>query len=175
MKKYVTDYLVHERQELSQLMNELQEQLRALPLVREQTSTAERLNGLTRAIAQNLHTHVEEEEQILYPVLEGRVKGIARTLQRMRDEHDSGEQTETAYRECLARLLKGECNRREVMQSGRRYLQWLRGHLLDETGRLFPMVERTLDPETQKEVRRAMQALSDEAAPLVPLSRAALA
>jgi hemerythrin-like domain-containing protein len=160
MTKCVTDYLVHEHQELSHLMNELQEQLGALPLTREPVNTAERLNGLTRAIAHNLHAHVVKEEQILYPALEDHVQGIAATLQRMRDEHDAGEKTENTYHQCLARLLKGERNRREVMQSGRQYIQWLRSHLLDENGRLFPMVERNLDLETQQEVRRAMEELS---------------
>jgi hemerythrin-like domain-containing protein len=175
MTKCVTDYLVHEHQELSHLMNELQEQLYALPLAREAASTGERLNGLTRAIAHNLHAHVVEEEQILYPALEGRLQGIAATLKRMRDEHQAGEKTENIYHQSLARLLKGERNRREVMQSGRQYIQWLRGHLLDENGRLFPMVERVLDLETQQEVRRAMEALNSASSSRIPdkLPRAA--
>jgi hemerythrin-like domain-containing protein len=49
-----------------------------------------------------------------------------------------------------------------VVQSGRSYIRWVRQHLLDENGRLFPMVERGLDPDTQREVRRAMEELSRE-------------
>jgi len=175
MTRCVTDYLVHEHQELSQLMNELQEQLCALPLAREAGSTAERLIGLTRAIAQNLHAHFMEEEQVLYPALEGHLHGIAATLKRMREEHHAGEKTENIYHQSLARLLKGERNRREVMQSGHQYIQWLRGHLLNEYGRLFPMVERGLDPETQEEVRRAMEALNSTSTARIPemLPRAA--
>jgi hypothetical protein len=33
---------------------------------------------------------------------------------------------------------------------------------LKENGRLFPLVERGLDPETQQKVRRAMEELSQE-------------
>jgi hemerythrin-like domain-containing protein len=160
MTNCVTDYLVHEHQELSHLMNELQEQLGALPLTRESVNIAERLNGISRAIARNVHDHVAKEEQILYPALEDHIQGIAATLKRMRDEHDAGEKTEDTFHQSLARLLKGERNRREVMQCGRQYIQWLRSHLLDENGRLFPMVERNLDLETQQELRRAMEALS---------------
>ena len=121
---------------------------------------AERLSGITRAIAQNVHSHVAKEEQILYPALEDHIQGIAATLERMRNEHDAGEKTENTFHQSLARLVKGERNRREVMQSGRQYIQWLRSHLLDENGRLFPMVERNLDLETQQELRRAMEAFS---------------
>ena len=64
-------------------------------------------------------------------------------------DHDAGEQTESTFRQSVARLIEGQRNRREVMQRGRKYIQWLRGHLLDEMGRLFPMIERGLDPETQ--------------------------
>jgi hemerythrin-like domain-containing protein len=38
----------------------------------------------------------------------------------------------------------------------------VRAHLLKENGRLFPLVDRGLDPETQQEVRRAMEELSQE-------------
>jgi hemerythrin-like domain-containing protein len=48
------------------------------------------------------------------------------------------------------------------MTSGRHYIQWLRGHLLEENGRLFPIVERGLDAQTQQQVRRAMEELSHE-------------
>jgi hemerythrin-like domain-containing protein len=49
-----------------------------------------------------------------------------------------------------------------VIKRGRNYVQWVRGHLLKENGRLFPLVERGLDPETQQKVRRAMEELSQE-------------
>jgi hemerythrin-like domain-containing protein len=162
MTRCITDYLVQEHQELSHLLNELQEQLRVLPLARDNRGTAERLSGLTRAVGEALRAHLVREEQILYPALEHHVQGIAATLDRMRHDHDAGEETEKAFLECLARLLKNGRNRPEVMQSGRQYIQWLRRHLLDENGRLFPMVERGLDPETQQEVRRAMEELSHE-------------
>jgi hemerythrin-like domain-containing protein len=147
MTRCITDYLVQEHQELSHL-------------AREPRSTAERLSRLTRAVGEALRAHLVREEQILYPALERHVQGIAGTLDRMRHDHDAGEETEKAYLGCLTRLLKGGRNRDEVMQSGRQYVQWLRRHLLDENGRLFPMVERGLDPETQQEVRRAMEELS---------------
>jgi hemerythrin-like domain-containing protein len=162
MTRCITDYLVQEHQELSHLLNELQEELRVLPLARDHRSTAERLSGLTRAVGEALRAHLMREEQILYPALESHVQGIAATLDRMRQEHDAGEEAEKAYLGCLARLLKGARNRTEVMQTGRQYVQWLRRHLLDENGRLFPMVQRGLDPETQQEVRRAMEDLSHE-------------
>ncbi len=162
MTRCITDYLVQEHQELSHLLNELQEQLRVLPLARDHRSMAERLSRLTRAVGEALRVHLVREEQILYPALKRHVQGIAATLDRMRHAHDAGEKTEKAFLECLARLLKGGRNRQEVMQSGRQYIQWLRRHLLDENGRLFPMVERGLDPETQQEVRRAMEELSQE-------------
>ena len=48
------------------------------------------------------------------------------------------------------------------MQSGRKYIIWLRHHLMEENGRLFPMVERGLDLATQQAVRRAMEELSQD-------------
>ncbi|HMD85186.1 MAG TPA: hemerythrin domain-containing protein [Terriglobia bacterium] len=162
MTRCVTDYLVQEHQELSLLLNELQEQLGVLRLARDRRKTAERLTGLRREISEALHSHVTEEEQILYPALEEHVQGIAFTLERMRHEHDAGEQTEKTFHQCLDRLVKGGGNPQEVMQSGRKYIFWLRHHLLDENGRLFPMVERGLDPETQQAARRAMEELSQE-------------
>jgi len=48
------------------------------------------------------------------------------------------------------------------MKRGRSYVQWVRAHLLKENGRLFPLVERGLDSETQQQVRHAMEELSQE-------------
>ena len=70
--------------------------------------------------------------------------------------------TEKTFHQSLDRLLQGAGNPHEVMQSGRKYIIWLRNHLLDENGRLFPMVERGLDPSTQQAVRRAMEEMSQE-------------
>jgi hemerythrin-like domain-containing protein len=162
MTRCVTDYLVQEHQELSLLLNELQEQLGVLRLARDRSKTTELLAGLWRKISESLHTHVVEEEQILYPALQEHVQGIAFTLDRMRHEHDVGEQTEKTFHQSLDSLLKGAGNPREVMQSGRKYIFWLRNHLLDENGRLFPMVERGLDLATQQAVRRALEELSQE-------------
>jgi hemerythrin-like domain-containing protein len=162
MTRYITDYLVQEHQELAHLLNELQEELRVLPLARNVNETVERLRKLTKNITTTLHAHLEEEEQILYPALEDHVKGVAGTLERMRHEHDTGEAAEKAFLQCVERMVANGRNREEVMKSGRCYIQWLRGHLLDENGRLFPMVERGLPADVQMEIRRAMEELSQE-------------
>jgi hemerythrin-like domain-containing protein len=162
MTRCVTDYLVQEHQELSLLLNELQEQLGILRLARDRRKTADRLTGLRRKIAEALHTHVLEEEQILYPALQEHVQGIAFTLDRMRNEHDAGEKAEKTFHQSLDRLLQGGTNPHEVMQNGQQYVIWLRHHLLDENGRLFPMVERGLDPSIQQAVRRALEEMSQE-------------
>jgi len=162
MTRCVTDYLVHEHQELSLLLNELQEQLGVLRLAQDRRKTAERLAGLRREIARATHAHVVEEEQILYPALHNHVQGIDFTLDRMRHEHDTGEQAEKAFHQSLDHLLQGGGNPREVMKRGREYIIWLRNHLLGENGRLFPMVERGLDPAIQRAVRRAMEEMSQE-------------
>ncbi len=162
MTRFVTDYLVQEHQELFLLLNKLQEQLGVLRLSKDRRRTAERLSGLGRKIAEALHTHLEEEEQILYPALQQHVQGIDFTLDRMRDEHDAGEKAEKTFHQNLDRMLQGSGDPQEVMQSGRYYIGWLRNHFMDENGRLFPMVERGLDPTTQQTVRRAMEALSQE-------------
>jgi len=162
MTRHVTDYLVHEHQELLLLLNKLQEQLGVLRLSRDRGRAAERLSGLGRKLAQALHTHLLEEEQILYPALQEQLQGIAFTLDRMRDEHDNGEQAEKSFRQSLDRLLEGKGNPQEVLQNGRQYILWLRNHCLDENGRLFPMVERGLDLPTQEAVRHAMEELSQE-------------
>jgi hemerythrin-like domain-containing protein len=167
MTRCITNYLVHEHQELSHLLYELEEQLRVLPLARDYRRTAERLREITRAVARALHAHVVEEEEILHPALADHLQGIAATLDRMRHEHDAGEETEKVFQECVERLSKGGRNRQEAMQRGRQYVQWLRGHLLDENGRLFPMVERSLDTDTQQEVRRAMEEFAQETTALV--------
>ena len=162
MTRYITDYLVQEQQGLSLLLNDLHEQLGVLRLARDRRRTAERLTGLGRKISEVFNAHVAKEEQILYPALESSVGGIAFTLDRMRQEHDAGEQTADSFRRCLDRLLHGSGNPREVMQNGQKYIAWVRNHLLDENGRLFPMVERGLDAETQQAVRRAMEEVRQE-------------
>jgi hemerythrin-like domain-containing protein len=162
MTRFVTDYLVLEHQELSILLNELQEQLGVLRLARDRRKTTERLTGLQRKISVALHTHVVEEEKILYPALQDHLQGLTFTLDRMRHEHDAGEQTEKSFQQSLDHMLQGKGNPHEVVQNGQKYIVWLRNHLLDENGRLFPMVERGLDPTTQKDVRRAMEELRQE-------------
>ena len=162
MTRFITDYLVQSHQELSVLLNDLQQQLGVLRLARDRRKTAVYLSGIQQRIAEALQSHVVEEEQILYPALEKHVRGIAITLERMRQEHDSGEQTEKMFHQNLDRLLQGNGNPREVMQSGRKCIIWLRHHLMEENGRLFPMVERGLDPETQQALRRAMEKLGQE-------------
>ena len=162
MTRCVTDYLLQEHQVMSFLLNELQDELGILRLARNCRQTTERLSGLRRKIADALHTHVMEEEQVLYPALQNHVKGIAFTLERMRKEHDAGEQTEKTFHATLDRLLQGAGNPQEVMQTGRQYISWLRHHILEENGRLFPMVERGLDAAIQQTVRRAMEEISQE-------------
>jgi iron-sulfur cluster repair protein YtfE (RIC family) len=160
MTRFVTEYLGQGQQELSQLLNELQGELQVLHLARNLESTAARLRGLSKKIRLVLHTHIEQQEQILYPALEGHMQGIAATLERMRRENDVGEVEEQAFFQCVEQWARSGKNRQEVMKRGRNYVQWVRGHLLKENGRLFPLVERGLDAETQQKVRRAMEELS---------------
>jgi hemerythrin-like domain-containing protein len=162
MTRFVTEYLGQGHQELSQLLNELQEELQVLPLARNLESTSERLRGLSKKIAKALRMHTEQEEQILYPALEGHMQGIEATLERMRRETSAGEVAEKAFIQCIEQLARSGKNRQEVIKRGRNYVEWLRSHLLRENGRLFPLVERGLDPETQQKVRRAMEDLSRE-------------
>ena len=157
MTRFVTEYLGQGHQEMSQLLNELQEELQVLHLARELESASARLRGLSKKISLVLHTHIEQEEQILYPALEGHMQGLAATLERMRHENDAGEVAEKAFLQCVEQWAKSGKNRQEVMKRGRNYVQWVRAHLLRENGRLFPLVERGLDAETQQKVRRAME------------------
>lgn len=168
----LTDYMVHDHQQLSLLLNELQEQLGVLYLAKDRRGAAERLTELRRKISQALHHHVLEEEQILYPMLQDHMQGIAFTLERMRKEHEAGERTQEAFSLSLERLLQGGGNRREVVQSGRKHVAWMRNHLLEENGRLFPMVERGLDPATQQAARRAMEDLRQESSSRIAVSKA---
>ena len=162
MTRFVTEYLGQEQQELSQLLNELQEELQVLHLARNLDSTAERLRGISKKIRLVLHIHIEQQEQILYPALEGHMQGLAATLERMRREHEAGQVAEKAFFQCIEQWVKSGKNRQEVMKRGRNYVQWVRAHMLKENGRLFPLVERGLDPETQQRVRRAMEEMSQE-------------
>jgi hemerythrin-like domain-containing protein len=162
MTRFVTDYLGQGQQELSQLLNALQSELQVLHLARNLDSTAERLRGLSEKITLVLHTHIEQQEQILYPALQGHMQGVEATLERMRRENDLGEVAEKAFSQCVELWAQNGKNRQEVMNRGRHYVQWVRGHLLKENGRLFPLVDQGLDAETQQEVRRAMEELSQE-------------
>jgi len=90
------------------------------------------------------------------------MQGIAATLERMRRENEAGEVAEKAFYQCVEQWAKSGKNREEVMKRGRSYVQWVRAHLLKENGRLFPLVERGLDSETQQQVRHAMEELSQE-------------
>jgi hemerythrin-like domain-containing protein len=160
MPQCITEYLLVEHQNLSQLLNKFSHELQALPVSRNANQTLERLEKCCRQISQTLHAHLEEEEQILYPALEEHVEGISTTLERMRLARDAGEAVEKVLFESLGRLAENGKTRHEVVQAGRSYIQWVRGHLLNENGRLFPLVERRLDAETQKLVRRAMEDLA---------------
>jgi len=162
MTGFVTEYLGQGHQELSQLLNELQGELQVLHLARDLEPTATRLGVLSKKITLVLHNHILQQEQILYPALEGHMQGIAATLERMRRENEAGGAMEKAFFQCIEQWVKSGKNRQEVMKRGRNYVQWLRAHLLKENGRLFPLVERGLDPETQRKVRRAMEELSHE-------------
>ncbi len=162
MTRFVTDYLGQGHQELSQLLNELQSELQVLNLARDLKSTATRLAVLSKKVTLVFHTHILQQEQILFPALEGHMQGIAATLERMRHENETGEAAEKAFFDCVEQWVKSGKNRQEVMKRGRNYVQWVRAHLLKENGRLFPLVERGLDPETQQKVRRAMEELSQE-------------
>jgi hemerythrin-like domain-containing protein len=162
MPKSVSDYLLLEHQELSLLLNRLSQELKSLPAAQNAPQAFERLEKSSRKISRTLHLHLEEEERVLYPALEKHVEGIKTTLERMRHELDAGQAVEQAFFDCLKRLGKAGVNRDEVIRSGRSYIQWVRGHLLHENGRLLPLVERRLDPATQKLVRHAMEELSHE-------------
>jgi hemerythrin-like domain-containing protein len=162
MRKCVTDYLVQEHQELMQLLNELTDELRALPLARDAAERFEHIQQLCQEISISVQTHQLKEEAIIYPALEEHLGGLGATLERMRLDHDEGEAVQKAFLLGVEALAKGSKDRQYVVQSGRSYIHWVRQHLLDENGRLFPMVERGLDPETQREVRRAMEELSRE-------------
>jgi hypothetical protein len=162
MTGFVTEYLGQGNQELSQLLNELQGELQVLHLARNLESAATRLGILSKKFTLVLHNHILQQEQILYPALEGHMQGIAATLERMRRENEAGEVPEKAFFQCVEQWVKSGKNRQEVMRRGRNYVQWVRAHLLKENGRLFPLVERGLDPETQQKVRRAMEELSQE-------------
>jgi len=170
MKKFVTNYLAQEHQELTQLLNELAGELRALPLARDGAERFERIQHLCQEISASVSTHHLEEEEIIYPALEEHLGGLGATLERMRLEHDEGEAAQKAFLQGVEALNKGSKNRQGVVQSGRSYIRWVRQHLLDENGRLFPMVERGLDPETQREVRRAMEELSRETTARIALA-----
>jgi len=159
MAQFVTEYLGQGHQELSQLLNELQGDVQVLHLARNLESTSERLRGLSKKLAKVFHIHIEQQEQILYPALEGHMQGIEATLERMRRENNAGEVAEKAFAQCIEQLAKTGKNRQEVMKRGRSYIQWVRAHLLIENGRLFPLVERGLDPETQQQVRHSMEEL----------------
>lgn len=167
MTQFVTEYLGQGHQELSQLLNELQGNVQVLHLARDLDSTSERLRRLSKKTARVFYTHIEQQEQILYPALEEHMQGIEATLERMRRENDAGEVAEKAFAQCIEQLAKTGKNRQEVMKRGRTYIQWVRAHLLRENGRLFPLIERGLDPETQRKVRLLMEEFSQEAAPAV--------
>jgi hemerythrin-like domain-containing protein len=162
MPQCITEYLLVEHHNLTHLLNEFSHELQALPVSRNANQTVERLEKCYRQISQTLHAHLEEEEQVLYPALAEHVQGISTTLDRMRHAREAGEAMEKVFFESLGRLAKSGKTRDEVVQAGRSYIQWVRGHLLNENGRLFPLVERRLDPETQKLVRRAMEELAHE-------------
>ena len=162
MTQFVTEYLGQGHQELSQLLNELQGDVQVLHLARDFESTSERLRKLSKKIATVFHTQIEQREQVLYPALEGHMPGIEATLERMRHENDAGEVAEKAFAQCIEQFAKTGKNRQEVMKRGRSYIQWVRAHLLRENGRLFPLVERGLDPETQQKVCHSMEELSQE-------------
>ncbi len=162
MPRVLTDYFMQERHEISQLLNRLAHELQTLPLAQQTKERTERLRALCARISQGLRTHFDEEEKILYPSLEAHVEGVTPTLERMRLDRDAGGVAERKFQECLARLRETSQGREDVVRAGRQYIQWVRSHFFSDNGRLFPLVESKLDPETQREVRRAMEELARE-------------
>lgn len=162
MTHSVSEYLLHGHHELSQLLNKLSEELKSVPVSLDAAQTFSRLERSCRKVSQALHAHLQKEEQVLYPALEAHVEGVTITIERMRRERNAGEAVEKAFFDCLRRAGKAGLSREEIVESGRTYVQWVRSHLLNENGRLLPLVERRLDAETQKVVRCAMEELSHE-------------
>jgi hemerythrin-like domain-containing protein len=162
MSQCITEFLLVEHQNLSQLLNKFSQELQALPVSRNANQTVERLEKCCRQISRTLHAHLEEKEQVLFPALAEHVEGISTTLDRMRHARDAGEAAEKMVFESLRGLAKSGRTREEVVQAGRSYIQWVRSLILNENGRLFPLVEKRLDPDTQRLVRRAMEELAQE-------------
>jgi hemerythrin-like domain-containing protein len=162
MGRFVTEYFTQEHQELLHLLDDLQKELRVLPMARNARQACERLQRLCQHVARGLHTHFEEEEIVLYPALEGHMQGIHNTLERMKSEHVAGEAAEKKFLDSVKRMAEASKNRQEVMRAGLAYVNWTRGHLLSENGRLFPLVDRSLDAQAQKQIRQAMEELSRE-------------
>jgi len=106
MTRFVTEYLGQGHQELSQLLNELQGELQVLHLARDLESTATRLAVLSKKITLVLHNHILQQEQILYPALEGHMQGIAATMERMRRENEAGGAMEKAFFQCIEQWVK---------------------------------------------------------------------
>src|SRR5438477_2985220 len=115
MSRCITEYLLHEHQELTQLLNKLSQELQTLPLARNATQSVERLEGCCRQISQTLHAHLDEKERVLYPALEEHVEGITTTLERMRHARQAGEAAEKAFIECLQHLGRSSKSRAEAV------------------------------------------------------------
>ena len=162
MSRCISEFLLLEHHELTQLLNRLSQELQALPLTQNTSQTVERLEGCYRQISKSLRTHLEEEEKVLYPAIEKHVEGISTTLERMRHARDAGEAAEKAFIECLKHLGRSSKSRADAVQAGRSYIQWVRGLLMNENGHLMPLVERRLDPATQRLVRQAMEEMARE-------------
>jgi hemerythrin-like domain-containing protein len=106
--------------------------------------------------------HHAKEEKHLFPALEH--AGIPREhgpIGMMLSEHDLGRKYIAGISSALDRCRQGEQAAGDLVSSARAYAQLLRVHINKENQVLFPMADRVLPPDVQKQITGAFAHLED--------------
>jgi hemerythrin-like domain-containing protein len=108
--------------------------------------------------------HHGKEEGKLFPRLEER--GMPRgggPLAVMLHEHDAGRQYVGAIEGALSAYEGGDEGASQVIvENSRRYVELLQGHIAKEDGVLFPMADRILSDEDQRELEELFEQVETE-------------
>ncbi len=107
--------------------------------------------------------HHAKEERTLFPVLEER--GIPRQgpIGVMLSEHEEGRQYVRAMAEAMAGYDRGDAAAKQsLVENARAYTSLLRLHIMKEDGVLFPMSDRVLSEEDQRQLVERFEEIERE-------------
>jgi len=111
-------------------------------------------------------THHYKEERLLFPAMvRAGLSGDAGPIAAMLGEHEEGRRLTQVLRQAAMRLAGGDMGAAGALGTAvRRYAHLLRDHIAKEDNVLFPMADRLLSPEAEREVNGGFEQAGRDAA-----------